>query len=565
MAVTQLIVDSAWKGTLILLFGFLGAMALRRASAALRHFVWLAALALLLTLPVALQLGAVWPVALPAEAPAAWVTEVVLTTAVRAPGGAPAPSAIPWLLMIWLSGAIATAAWFVVGIARMILMVRRSAPAPYRQMPGIAVREGAEVPVPLAWGLVRPVVLLPLEARDWPAERLRSAVLHEATHIRRHDLQVQLLAQVVCSLYWFHPLVWLAVRQLRRERERACDDAVLRAGIPAAEYAGHLMELARGLADRRVQAPAMAERSDLETRVRALLDRHRNRRPLNAAAAATIAICGLAMLLPAALVRADVRKAAPPAVPPAVRPLVVTPPASAPAVTKPERRPAARKLAAQAAPSPQASVQSAPVVTMPISGVVLDPTGARVVGCQVTVTSIEGANAVQTTRTDSSGAYKFDSLAPGRYLLRFEALGFAPALTVADDRTPLYIKLAVGSVVEKMTVTAQKPPVVGVAPPPAPQRIRVGGNVQPGKLIYHVPPVYPGELQQLGIEGSVVIKAVITAAGQPTNLAVVHSGDPRLDLAAIDAVKQWRYQPTLLNGEPVAVETTVTVDFKLQP
>jgi TonB family protein len=563
MHATQLIIDSAWKGTLILLGAFTGALVLRRASAAIRHFVWTAALALLLLLPAALQLGSRWHVPLPAQAPAAWVSEVAVTTVAIAAKTAPSHAAAPWLLIVWLSGAVAAAAWFLSGAVRIMRMARQAAPVVYPPLSGVAIRESASVPVPLAWGLRRPVVLLPLEAREWPAERLRSAVLHEWTHIRRHDLQIQLLAQAVCSLYWFHPLVWLSARQLRRERERACDDAVLRAGIAPTEYASHLMELARGLAYR-LPAPAMAERSDLETRVRALLDRRRNRRPLNAAAGAAIAACGLAMLLPAALVRADVRKIARPTAPPAIpAPVVVNPP-STPMVKMQERPPAPPRLVAQAASSRQTLVKSAPVVTAPISGVVLDPTSARVAGCQVTASSIDGSNVVQTTRTDPSGGYKFDSLPRGQYLLRFEAPGFAPALAVADAGR-LYVRLAVGSLAESVTVAGQKPPVVGAAPPPAPQRIRIGGNVQPARLISQTPPVYPGELQQLGIEGPVVIKAVITEAGEPRNLAVVNSVDPRLDQAAIAAVKQWRYEPTLLNGEPVAVETTVTVDFKLQP
>jgi hypothetical protein len=83
----------------------------------------------------------------------------------------------------------------------------------------------------------------------------------ELTHIRRYDLVAQALGQVACCLYWFHPLAWMAASRLRKERELACDDVVLAAGVPPHEYAADLVDLARGLAGRRrawVSAPAMA-------------------------------------------------------------------------------------------------------------------------------------------------------------------------------------------------------------------------------------------------------------------------------------------------------------------
>src|ERR1017187_2927636 len=94
-------------------------------------------------------------------------------------------------------------------------------------------------------------------AREWPVERLRAALLHELMHVRRRDLLAQTMAQAACCLYWFHPLVWVAARQLRRERERACDDAVLLGGIAAHDYAQHLIEMVRALGGKRVGAMTM--------------------------------------------------------------------------------------------------------------------------------------------------------------------------------------------------------------------------------------------------------------------------------------------------------------------
>src|SRR5258706_596287 len=98
---------------------------------------------------------------------------------------------------------------------------------------------------------------------------LLRGLLRRSSRLRcaRRDLLAQTIAQVACCLYWFHPLAWLALRELRKEREQACDDGVLRIGVPAHEYASHLMELARSLAARRgslADAPAMADTSGLE-------------------------------------------------------------------------------------------------------------------------------------------------------------------------------------------------------------------------------------------------------------------------------------------------------------
>ncbi len=90
----------------------------------------------------------------------------------------------------------------------------------------------------------------------------------------------------------------------------------------------------------------------------------------------------------------------------------------------------------------------------------------------------------------------------------------------------------------------------------------MGGNVQQANLIRQVKPPYPHLAKQARIQGAVVLEAVISKQGGVENLRVI-SGHPLLIQAALDAVKQWKYKPTLLNGEPVEVVTTVTVNFNL--
>ena len=88
--------------------------------------------------------------------------------------------------------------------------------------------------------------------------------------------------------------------------------------------------------------------------------------------------------------------------------------------------------------------------------------------------------------------------------------------------------------------------------------------MQAAKLVKQVHPVYPAELKQQGITGTVILRAVISTTGEPLHPEVVNTTvHPGLAQAALDAVRQWRYEPTLLNGQPVEVVTTVTVTFEL--
>src|ERR1700720_3415584 len=104
----------------------------------------------------------------------------------------------------------------------------------------------------------------------------------------------------------------------------------------------------------------------------------------------------------------------------------------------------------------------------------------------------------------------------------------------------------------------------GGPPPPRPtqQRIRQGGSVQAALLVNKVQPVYPPLARQTRISGTVRLHAIISKSGSVESLEVI-SGHPLLVRAAMDAVQQWRYKPTLLNGEPVEVDTTIDVIFSL--
>jgi len=116
----------------------------------------------------------------------------------------------------------------------------------------------------------------------------------------------------------------------------------------------------------------------------------------------------------------------------------------------------------------------------------------------------------------------------------------------------------IGSVISSTNSLAAVPRFV----PAAPTRIRISGGVTKGLLIQRTEPTYPTLARAARVQGDVILSAVIDTNGQIQNLQLV-SGHPMLVPAAIAAVKQWRYKPYLLNGQPVEVETTITVIFTL--
>ncbi len=158
----------------------------------------------------------------------------------------------------------------------------------------------------MTWGLVRPVILVPAGNVHWSDAAKRSVLLHELGHIRRGDCLVHLLGRLAGVAYWFHPLVWLAAKQLRKTSEQAADDLVLSANIAPPDYAQHLLAVAaqvRGLHWFGQVALPMASPSDLEGRVLAILDPTRNHRSLKRKTCYALMILAAAMLIPCAILR----------------------------------------------------------------------------------------------------------------------------------------------------------------------------------------------------------------------------------------------------------------------
>ncbi|HET6701304.1 MAG TPA: M56 family metallopeptidase, partial [Gemmatimonadaceae bacterium] len=138
----------------------------------------------------------------------------------------------------------------------------------------VRLYESTDVGMPVTLGVLRPTIVMPPLATSWSEERRLTVLVHELAHVRRNDVATCLVARVACALHWMNPLVWRAARKLRDECERACDDLVIRAGMTASTYADDLLDIVRNAGTSRAPAVAlpMAQRSDFEGRLLAILE-----------------------------------------------------------------------------------------------------------------------------------------------------------------------------------------------------------------------------------------------------------------------------------------------------
>jgi TonB family protein len=204
----------------------------RGISPAARHFVCVATLALALLLPFSPSV---------APSPALHVLAIVARSAAATEIAHPSP--IHWLQIIWLAGALAIFVRFLTGLLYVHRKTRLATPYDIPDS-NIGVRL-APVASPIVWGWLRPEILLPESAVNWPKDRLRLALLHEQAHVNRRDIWTALIVIAAKTVYWFHPLAWWLSARATEEQELACDDRVLDAGGSAKEYAELLVETAR--------------------------------------------------------------------------------------------------------------------------------------------------------------------------------------------------------------------------------------------------------------------------------------------------------------------------------
>lgn len=471
----------------------------RRWSAAERHAVWTVALLLSLSLPVLLRYEP--PVAV-LSGPALEVQRLTITVTPDSPR--PGINYETLLRYTWLTGLGSVAAWWLLGFVRVTGMVASS--TEHSTYGGVPVRTCAGLRMPAV--AAGPMILLPASAADWPEERLEMVLRHELAHVRRRDLLWRLAGTLACCLYWFHPLAWWAAAQQRKDSEMSCDDQVL-SNCSSEQYATGLVAVAREAAGHRTPAAvmAMAKPRELEGRLLAVLDGTRRRQAASTLTVITTLALGL---------------------------LTVSP------------------LVAWQDPGVQ------------MKGTVRDLVGV-IPGAKVVLKGVSD----YTFETGPDGSYSVSGIPEGLYTINVMKPGYA-LLSIAGRkievgstaRADLYLSL--GKVQETITVDGGKP--TGDAPaavPGPPSRIRVSGNVQAAKLLKKVNPAYPPEAKQARVQGVVRMRAVIGKEGDILGLTLLMSPSPELARSAMEAVNQWKWQPTLLNGQPVEIQTDIDVNYTL--
>lgn len=351
------------KATVVFVTGGIIAGLLRTSSASVRRSVWVLTLAAAASLPIGMATTPAWrlkvipPVvtnsAIPSSASRSQLASgetrvehdgsVVVTSGEASPavsrGTSVTSAGDTWklvalrtadarlvLLCVWLFGVVVVLGRMVAGFAMLRRLKGRSvaADATWSRLASdechrismertVEVRISADVATPFAYGIVAPVVMLPEESTDWSHEHRTVVLRHEIAHVAAHDMGWNMAAGIACAIYWFHPLAWVAARNLRQEQERACDDRVLELGTPAADYASHLLDVAKSAKELGMSgfvSVAMARPSQLEGRLLAVLNETGRRGTLSRAGRLTAIAMSTSFVLAISALTLEARPAA---------------------------------------------------------------------------------------------------------------------------------------------------------------------------------------------------------------------------------------------------------------
>lgn len=363
------LVESAFKGAILLAIVSAVVWAVRRGPAALRHDVWSMAFIALMLIPPAVALLPELRFRYPEPGPAVEATEKIQVTdpaqalvkmpqlleqatkevlrraepVLTAPV-TPVPDRTGKLVIVWAVGVVLLLGRLGATLVQLRYTTRTAHPVTDPEWNELAeitcarlcitrpirLLQSQAVAVPMTYGVRRPVVMLPLEAMNWPEDQKEVILLHEMMHVRRNDFLVHLVAHVALAVHWFNPLAWYGAFRLRAERERACDDEVLAAGVPSTNYADHLLDMAKSILTGREAsrvALAMARPSELRSRIAAILDPSQQRGRISRVQPSIVAVLMLLAVLPLAAAQPFTGNSGPGAVPAPPTPAVIAVPA----------------------------------------------------------------------------------------------------------------------------------------------------------------------------------------------------------------------------------------------
>ena len=446
------------------------------------------------------------------------------------------------------------------------------------------VQVSAEVTGPVTVGFLRPVILLP-EACLEDA----SIACHELVHVRRHDWLFTVIEECILSLFWFHPAMWWMVAEIQLAREEAVDREVVAILNSRDQYLESLLALAASRAgfDLAPASPFLRKRH-LQKRVASLLKEvSMSKFRLTSSLAAFAAVLTLTAWLG---VRSFPLQAAP------------QENDSSNITVHSGPLPLLHRAAVQYPKNALAKHIEGTValeLTLSETGTVTDarvlsgPEELRGAALQSVLEWHYASDAQPKTqasidfRLPAAEAMPGTLMAPPEDQARLDRLFIQAPDSIKkklEGHLPLRegdritqsalndLSSALKDVDEHLRVTihpnADKTgSMIFIAlnspgPGEAPKRIRVGGNVEAANIVQKVTPIYPAEAKANRVQGSVRFTVIIGKDGRVQNLTLV-SGDPVLAQAAKDAVQQWVYKPTLLNGAPVEVMTQVDVNFTL--
>jgi TonB family protein len=445
-------------------------------------------------------------------------------------------------------------------------------------VPEVAISEFVNGPV--TFGVRRPVVLLPVSLVDQPGDPLYGIACHEFLHVRRRDWMYTVSEEFAGALLWFHPAVWWLLGQIRLVREQVVDHEVVALSEGREAYLDAL--LAMGSAPPQPDlAPAtpFLRRRQLSSRIQSLLKEvtMSKGRLVSCYVLATAAVLATAWFAVGSFpLEASPLVQMQDAPPSGVIAVEVTPSLPEPVLSNLRARLAAFQGQPYRPESREEILRAAREVEAT----------ARIMRTEQTE-MLDGSIAARFVVTANPGAPPLPSsrMPWGKIHIDVSRLPEPPQSAMRDRLAPydgqphtLALLAEVMRVSREVDAQARVGEVLHTpelttlwitlaqnesgAPSPTTAGIQVSGADQNKKLISQVRPVYPPLARQARIQGTVRFTTVIDKEGRPKNLTLV-GGHPLLVPAAQEAVRQWVYQPTLLNGQPVEVMTQIDLNFTL--